>query len=135
MFWLRRTSYHKFIEIGKRRNISKIERPKIYSAKCSAEKCNSVYISQTIRNLKTRATEHIKCIDNNEPRESSIAEHCDSIFRHFDTICLFHLLLAFFHPFCAICAIFRKIIVLFILQWFSLFDTVQKHRNNCYVLW
>lgn len=49
------------------------EKPGVYMAKC--EQCEVVYIGQTRRELKIRANEHIRCIKNNMPHNSAIAEH------------------------------------------------------------
>lgn len=54
-------------------NIQNIEKPGVYRATCPD--CGVVYVGQTRREMKVRAKEHLKCVVNNMPSRSAIAEH------------------------------------------------------------
>lgn len=46
--------------------IQNINRPGIYAAHCNTDGCDAIYIGQTTRELKVRASEHLKHIEKND---------------------------------------------------------------------
>lgn len=47
----------------------------IYSVTCQTDDCDNVYIGQTKRSVKIRASEHLGYVRRKEPSKSGLAEH------------------------------------------------------------